>query len=105
MTATVKTQFGTYEVNTEITSYVDNGTLAILLWCEDGPFATLTVNLPDSTHREGCQFVGMNNCPWAEDFINKYNLGRFTGHYGVSGFCIYPEYEFNLEEIEKYKMW
>ena len=104
MTATVKTQFGEYEVSTEVTTYANNGTLAIQLWCEDGPFAVLTVNISDA-HREGCQYVDTNNCPWAEQFIHDYNLGEPTGNYGMSGFCFYPEYKFNIEEIEKYKMW
>lgn len=103
MTATVKTQFETAEVFIEVSSYANNGTLAIQLWCEDGPFATLTVNIMDK-HREGCQYVDTNNCPWAEKFIHDYNLGEPTGNYGMSGFCLYPEYKFNIEELTKYDM-
>ena len=101
MTAIVKTQFGTYEVNTEIAKYANNDTLAIQLWDEDGPFAMLTVNISDA-HREGCQYVDINNCPWAEQFIEQYKLGEHTGNYGMSGFCFYPEYKFNIEELNKY---
>ena len=101
MTATVKTFFGQDEVNIEITSYANNKSLAIQLWCEDGPFATLTVNL-DGEREEGCQYVDVNNCPWAEQFIYKYKLGTFTGNIGYSGFCAYPEFKFNIEELKKY---
>ena len=104
MKATVKTFFGQEEVNIEVTTYANNKTLAIQLWCEDGPFATLTVNLPDSQHNAECQYVDTNNCPWAEQFIEEYNLGAFTGYYGFSGFCMYPEYRFNIEELKKYAL-
>lgn len=103
MTATAKTLFGPVEVNIEVTSYANNETLAIQLWCEDGPFAVLTVNISD-VHREGCQYVDTNNCPWAERFIDLYNLGTPTGNYGMSGFCFYPEYKFNIEELKKYAL-
>lgn len=103
MTATVKTFFETAEVNIEVTTYANNKTLAIQLWCEDGPFATLTVNIND-LHRAGCQYVDTNNCPWAEQFIAEYNLGAKTGNYGMSGFCLYPEYRFDIEELKKYAL-
>ena len=104
MKATVKTFYGQEEVGTEVTTYANNGTLAIQLWCEEEPFAMLTVNL-DEPHRAECQYVDTNNCPWAEQFIAEYNLGAPTGNYGISGFCIYPEYRFDIEELKKYKMW
>ena len=45
MKATVKTFYGSTDVTIETTNYVNNGNLAIQLWCEYGPFAILTVNL------------------------------------------------------------
>jgi hypothetical protein len=103
MKATVKDFLGQTEVNIEVTSYANNKTLAIQLWCEDGPFATLTVNIEDA-HRAECQYVDTNNCPWAEHFIQEYNLGAPTGNYGMSGFCLYPEYRFDIEELKKYAL-
>ena len=103
MKATVKTFFGQEEVNIEVTSYANNKTLAIQLWCEDGPFAVLTVNIED-VHRAECQYVDTNNCPWAEQFIREYNLGAPTGNFGMSGFCLYPEYRFDIEELKKYAL-
>ena len=34
--------------------------------------------------------------------ISEYKLGKLTGNIGASGYCNYPEYEFNLAEIEKH---
>ena len=47
-------------------------------------------------------YVDTNNCPWAEEFIKKYKLGSPTGKYKSSGFCIYPLYKFDMDEIQKY---
>lgn len=101
MKATVKTFYGITDVTIETANYVNNGNLAIQLWCEDGPFATLTVNL-DNKCKPNCAFVDTNNCPWAEEFIDQYNLGIPTGNMQISGFCCYPEYEFNLDAVNKY---
>ena len=101
MKAIVKDFLGQTEVNIEVTSYANNKSLAIQLWCEDGPFATLTVNLDDERGAE-CQYVDVNNYPWAEQFIYKYKLGAFTGNIGYSGFCAYPEFRFDIEELKKY---
>ena len=82
-----------YEVTVEKTKYGNNGNLAIQLWCDDGPFATLTVNL-NKKLKEGYAYVDINNCPWAEEFIEKNHLGEFADDFGFSGFCIYPLYKF-----------
>ena len=89
------------EVTLEIAHYAENKNLAIQMWCEDGPYAILTVNLSQKC-KPNCAFVDTNNCPWAENFIEKYKLGMPTGDMEMSGFCIYPEYEFDLAEIAKY---
>ena len=89
------------EVTLEIAHYAENKNLAIQMWCKDGPYAILTVNLSQKC-KPNCAFVDTNNCPWAENFIEKYKLGMPTGNMEMSGFCIYPEYEFDLAEIAKY---
>jgi len=48
-------------------------------------------------------YIDENNCPWAMDFIETYNLGWATGNVGFSGYCMYPVVEWNLEELELYK--
>ena len=101
MKATVKTFCGNTDVTIETANYANNGNLAIQLWCEDGPYATLTVNLNHKC-KSNCAFVDTNNCPWAEEFIYRYALGVPTGDMQASGWCIYPEYEFDLDAVNKY---
>ena len=98
----VTTKYGTYEVIVTATSYESNYSLAITLVCSEGPFATLTVNLDESAHcNEDCAFVDTNNCPWAEKFIRDNNLGAPTGKTAHSGFCMYPEYKFDLSKLQQ----
>lgn len=67
-------------------------------------FSTLTVNLPDHSCGKNRAYVDTNNFPAAMSLISEYRLGRLTGNIGASGYCNYPEYEFNLAEIEKHCM-
>lgn len=98
----------TYKVNnTEVvaerSTYTYGNKLAVILTTVNGePYATITVNLPDSYRLEdkNCAFVDTNNCPWAERFICENDLGEFTGWYGFSGFCSYPMYRFNTDKIQ-----
>lgn len=101
MKAIVKSWGMEIEVTLEIALYAENKNLAIQMWCEIGPYAILTVNLSRKC-KPNCAFVDTNNCPWAENFIEKYKLGMPTGDMEMSGFCVYPEYEFDLAEIAKY---
>ncbi len=96
------TNFGTYDVELHVCRYDYNNNLAITLWSpEEGPFATLTVNLPYTSYLPSdMAFVNTNNCPWAEEFIEEHDLGEPTGEYGISGFCRYPLYRFYLDKIE-----
>ena len=103
----VVTHHGEYEVTPIKTEYSYNGRLAIELVEKDGfPFATLTVNIVPSVLDEmddipnDVAFVDINNCPWAEKFIRDNNLGRPTGVYGHSGFCVYPLYKFDLNKLQ-----
>lgn len=89
----------------DISSYEYGGGLAIIMWCDDGPYATLTVNLEDEkTSGPNCQFVDTNNLGYLDimNWIVDNNLGEETGHVGFSGYCMYPEVRFNLEEINKH---
>lgn len=97
----VKTFYGEYNVVLTGAHYTHGNRLAIqLVDPEEGPFATLTVNLPDnSVSVIGATFVDTNNCPWAIEFIRENELGTFTGNFGFSGYCAYPEYLFDLSKI------
>lgn len=98
---TCRTSFGTYDVSAKRAAYNNNGRLAIVLTEEESPFATLTVNLPEYTDlAENEQYVDINNCPWAADFIKENKLGEPVGSIALSGFCTYPLYAFDLSKLE-----
>ena len=84
-------------------NYAWDDSLALKIWNRwDGPIATITVCLGDNTIGKDEQYVDTNNCPWAEEFIAEYNLGKPTGKMMRSGYCEYPLYEFDLDELKKY---
>ena len=83
---------GEVEVTLEKGTYY-NGNLRIQLWCEDGPYATLTKNFEEKL-QEGYAYVDVNNTPGAEAFIKKYNLGEHAGAFKMSEHCFYPLYKF-----------
>lgn len=92
-----------HNVAVKLNKYIVNDNLAIKLFEPDeGPFATITINLGDLP--EGCAYIDTNNCPWATDLIRKYNLGTFTGITTCSGYCTYPLYYMNIDELEKYRL-
>lgn len=94
----VKTEYGTYKITSVAMSrYRADNSLAIELWCDDGPFARLTVCLLDKL-KENESYVDTNNCPWAEDFIREYKLGEIVG-YKASGYCLYPKVAFDLDRL------
>lgn len=90
----------------DVDSYPQNGNLYVgLITHEEGypePWQNLTVNL-DVKCEENCAFIDTNNngddiIPW---LINN-KLGRLTGKYKASGWCMYPEFKFNMDELNKY---
>lgn len=92
--------------------YKADNTLAIDLVSTDGePITRLTtctnngykvINVPDNI-----SFIDINNNPTAMNFVDEYKLGepvRINGRIiaYASGFCKYPLYKFNLDELRKY---
>ena len=97
----VETEFGTYNVSIETSTYYHGGNLAISLITEDGErLAMLTTNLAEWALPKDKSFVDTNNCPWAEKFISDNKLGRPTGMTGTSGYCTYPLYRFDMEKLK-----
>ena len=92
---TYEAWYGTREVWMTVDRYRVDNSVALQLWCadEDGyeePFGTLTV----------C-FLDTNNMRNAEEFVEQYGIGKATDMYGFSGFCMYPEYELDMERIKE----
>lgn len=90
---TIHTPYATYE-NVEITfsPYNSNKRLALQAWNDEGPIATISVNLPDEkvNDPEHEFFVDTNNCPWAPMFLRENGIAWPAGGFGFSGFCGYP---------------
>ena len=95
-----------YETCLNVNSYVYGGGIALNLLSvgEDclEPFADITVNLPEQKSGPDCSFIDTNNFPQGEKLIRDYKLGEPTGRIGNSGYCTYPEYRFDMEELGKY---
>lgn len=67
------------------------------------PYCDITVNLPDEPlSGENCGFVDTNNAPFLPDWLEENGLAEPTGMFGFSGWCAYPEYRFNMDEIHKH---
>ena len=94
------------QVKPQFTTYQNNGRLALMLIdTEYGEtYSVLTVNLDDDISNERCAFLDTNNCgDYVLTWLEKNNFGKWTGKWGLSGFCSYPEFEFTQEVIDKYK--
>lgn len=82
--------------------YQRNKRLAVTLFDLDTAeeFAKITVNLPQaSTSGENCSFVDTNNCSWAEKLLTDSELAKPTKCVARSGYCIYPEYKFDVSKL------
>lgn len=85
-------------------SYAIDGTLAVVAVETNGePFATLTVKLCDTRESDTKAFLDTNNCPWVEQLLPHYDIAKDTGDFAVSGFCVYPLWEFDLSKLEERK--
>ena len=95
-----------HPITFNIDSYLQNGNLYVgMITHEDGypePWSDLTVNtgLPCL---ENCAFIDTNNNgnEIIEWLVNN-NLGHLTGCMTISGFCVYPEFEFNIDVLMQY---
>lgn len=93
-----------------LNEYVNGGGLAIELLCTDNgkdyiygeDYGTLTVNLTGEDCKKDESYVDTNNMPNAESFIKEYKLGKPTGEMKQSGYCFYPKYKFDMEQVKRY---
>ena len=77
----------------EKSEYLNNGTLAVLMFKEDGElYGDVTVNLNHPLQSDSMAFLDENNMPGIGKWLRKTNLGIFMGIKAASGFCTYPLY-------------
>ena len=92
-------------IDIEISNYSHNGNTAITLICEDEgiacPFAVITVNLGITLEKDYA-FIDTNNCNWVEKWLQDNKFGEPTGQQMASGFCVYPLYKLNLNNIKNF---
>ena len=95
----------TINLGLEISNYcVPNKNVYIgVIDIDDGDlYADLTVWIEPLP--ENMVAINVNDWSEAEEFIKKFNLGKSTGKYLTSGYCTYPVYELNMENIKKYSI-
>ena len=95
-----------WNITFEISSYRYGSGLAIVMWCDNHePYSNLTVNLEDFPTTKNRAFVDTNNLgEEIVDWIIENDLGELTGRVGVSGYCVYPEVEFNINKIKEHEV-
>lgn len=95
-----------HSITFELANYLENGNLYVGLISNDNgyyePWQNLTVNLSVKC-QDNCAFIDTNNndddiLEWLEEN----NLGHCTGNMMPSGWCVYPEFEFNMDELMKH---
>lgn len=96
-----------HPITFDLNHYANNGNLYVGMIVWDHPkfpehWSDLTVNLGVKC-AEDCAFIDTNNngekiLLWLIE--NK--LGNLTGRMQPSGFCLFPEFKFNMEELMKY---
>ena len=92
-----------YPMSFDIRSYANNGNLYVgLISHKEGypePWSALTINL-DQKCKPNHAFIDCNNngaqiIPWLEEN----GFGHVTHNVKYSGFCVYPEFAFNMERL------
>ena len=82
-----------YKVTLKANTYKNNKRLAAQMIDENGvPVARITVNIAAN--------LSKNNLPNIEQFLTENKIAKPTGNYAASGYCVYPEYEFDLTKFE-----
>lgn len=100
----IKCHGKTYDVNVVRKKAMDGKALLIQLYCDDGsPFARLTTFIPgfSDSLKENQAYVDTNNIAEAEEFIVSNGIGKPLSGFAVSGYCTYPLFEFNLDQISE----
>lgn len=87
----------------EVNNYMVDGSFCIDIYnYEEGNIARITTCLNNPFLSENQGYVDTNNCPWAVDLIERLHLGTPSGITSRSGYCEYPLYDFNIDELNKH---
>lgn len=90
----------------ETNFYADNGNLYVgLITHKEGypePWQNLTVN-PGVKCEPNCAFIDTNNNgSEIVEWLYSNGLGHLTGNMQASGWCVYPEFKFNMDMLKRY---
>ena len=103
------TFFETYSVIVVGSCYCTGKCLAIELIIAEGKekgqtLSRPSVNLPgeELSDKSCCAFIDINNCPWAIKFLLDNKIAVDTDRVAYSGFCVYPEFKFDLNKIHSF---
>ena len=87
-------------VQLQVGRYADDGSLAVQAWNPtEGPIATITKCLCDSSLADDESYVDTNNCPWAMGWLENEKLAVRTHKTRMSGFCEYPLMKFDMRKL------
>ena len=102
---TLRTEYGTYtDCFLKVDHYRADNALAVLLFSKtEGPIATLTVCLCDNRLKENESYVDTNTCPWVVDFLKGKGIAKLSDKVRLSGYCVYPTMEFDLEKMKEFE--
>lgn len=95
-----------HKITLNLDHYAENGNLYVGLVCWDEgfpePWSDLTVNLSVPC-RKNCAFIDTNNNgEQIIDWLIENGLGMETGNVRISGWCAYPQFEFDMDAVNKY---
>lgn len=97
---------GQHPMTFRLSSYLENDNLYVgMITHEDGypePWSDLTVNLSVVCNKNTAYIDTNNNGTEIIDWLESNKLGHLTGDVMRSGWCLYPEFEFDIEELLKY---
>ena len=71
------------------------------------PFATVTVNLDRTYYHSNdpnAVYIDTNNNPGMDKFLADNGLAEFTGMYGFSGYCVYPQMRLDMDKIKEIEL-
>lgn len=104
-TLTVKDGNREYPVSFQMSRYATTNNLYIGVFDYSGEepnfLFDITINLDEKCEHD-CSFVDVNNCPGIDMWLMAHGFAEPTMRWEDSGFCVYPEFRFNMEKLYEY---